>query len=222
MHFLAAIALIGLGTLSGLACSGGGRSASAGVSDAIDKTKAAGTARFVLSGERAASGPIQGVVDFGRSRARVQAVGRQWIFDRDVGYQLGGFPRAQGKWVRFQGVEFLVRSLPLNPDRLLEVVRSTSDDVEEVGSATIQGMKTTRYRGVLRAEQLSPSAREGTVEAVPFELWVDEDGLIRRLRLRYDRGSDVAIYHFSQFGRPAEIHIPRRDEFVTLDELERP
>ncbi len=85
-----------------------------------------------------------------------------------------------------------------NPKSSLEMLQAVGDDVEEKGEATIRGHATTVYAGTIQLghvrallerrgevavarefeelEKLSPAP-------VPVEVWVDENGLARRVRL---------------------------------------
>lgn len=85
-----------------------------------------------------------------------------------------------------------------NPGQYLEYLKA-SGSVREAGSATLRGVKTTRYVGTVdlrKAAELLPSpsraaarsaiakliAQTGT-STIPVEAWIDENHMIRRLQM---------------------------------------
>lgn len=81
------------------------------------------------------------------------------------------------------------------PTGSLDALQGVSDDVREAGEEDVRGESTTRYEGTLDATkaleqaggQLSALADAGldpaTVQAVPFEAWLDDEGRLRRFEL---------------------------------------
>ncbi|HEX2044388.1 MAG TPA: hypothetical protein VHF23_02035 [Gaiellaceae bacterium] len=88
-----------------------------------------------------------------------------------------------------------------DPAQALAYLRAASDDVETVGSEEVRGVETTRYRMTVELARVPDAAPPGQREAlraqvqqlrelsgideVPTDVWVDEDGLVRRQRLLY-------------------------------------
>jgi hypothetical protein len=92
-----------------------------------------------------------------------------------------------------------------DPAQTLQYLRAASAGVKEDGSATVRGVETTRYTGRLDFRkaldagleqlELSPAERQQARagmnwmldqlggNGVPFEVFVDEDGLLRRMKL---------------------------------------
>ena len=90
-----------------------------------------------------------------------------------------------------------------DPAQLLQFLRAASSGVRETGSAVVRGVETTRYAGALDVRkaldagldrlELEPLEREAArrgleqllaetgSEKLPFQVFVDEDGLLRRL-----------------------------------------
>lgn len=97
-----------------------------------------------------------------------------------------------------------------DPSSYLAFLRQASDDIEEVGSDTIRGTETTHYAGTLdlaaTLDDLSPEIEEllddalpnegagslgGIFETlgldeVPFEVWIDDEGRMRKMAIVMD------------------------------------
>lgn len=98
-----------------------------------------------------------------------------------------------------------------DPSQLLQVLAGVGDEVEEVGAEEVRGVPTTRYRTTLdlaRAlDEVPEAARKGLerqlqglgdgLSDVPIDVWVDADGLPRRLVM------DVGDVAAAQGGSPA-------------------
>jgi hypothetical protein len=80
----------------------------------------------------------------------------------------------------------------------LQMLRGTTGSVEKVGGETIDGEQTTQYKAELQMSQVAAYfAREGNAglareytqiakkvpDPMPIEVWIDEAGLLRRLRM---------------------------------------
>lgn len=82
-----------------------------------------------------------------------------------------------------------------DPSQILQVLRGIAADVESVGSEEVRGVPTTRYHATVdldRAIDQAPPARRHQIRAqveglgarlgaVPVDVWVDADGLVRRM-----------------------------------------
>lgn len=79
------------------------------------------------------------------------------------------------------------------PTDALASLESTTGEVEEVGTETVRGIETTRYRATIDFDKAAAEGPEDLRESmgrireltglstVPVEVWIDEDGLVRRL-----------------------------------------
>lgn len=130
-----------------------------------------------------------------------------------------------------------------DPSKLLEVLRGVADDVEAAGEDEIRGVPTTRYTATVSLakalEQAPPDRREqleaqldqlGAGDAdIPVEVWVDADGLPRRMTMGFDGllataglgdGASVEIsMEFFDYGDPVEIEVPSPDEVTPFTEV---
>jgi hypothetical protein len=121
-----------------------------------------------------------------------------------------------------------------DPTDALRALEGVSDDVEEVGSDTVRDEDTTHYRGTIDPQrvldQVDGSLRElaeqglaaGAVEAVPFEVWLDDEGRLRRFLLTVDLpgseatgGQDirsVTTLELFDFGVEVDVEPPPADQ----------
>jgi hypothetical protein len=124
-------------------------------------------------------------------------------------------------------------------------------DVKASGEQELDGVSTTHYVGTIdlakvlegfsdvvgedvdaaTKEQLEMAVEQfrmlGIDKKIPFEIWIDEDGLPRRQRITMDFGDIVPgteeasmemTVDFSDFGEPVDIEIPRRSEVTDVTE----
>jgi hypothetical protein len=108
----------------------------------------------------------------------------------------------------------------LDPRKLLAELQKGAKQLAVVGDETIAGVKTTHYRVVL-----GPGVEEIGPPGSTAQLWIDEDGLVRRLRTE-ERGSEEAdvmavVADFSDFGEELDIQPPPADQ-VSADPYPSP
>lgn len=88
-----------------------------------------------------------------------------------------------------------------NPSELLNFLRAASGKVITVGTAQVNGVHTTEYRGSINLDRVPdampaasrPAARQAiqslervtSLRELPFEVWVDGQHLVRRLALTF-------------------------------------
>ena len=134
-----------------------------------------------------------------------------------------------------------------DPAQSLQMLRAASNDVREVGHADVRGVATTRYAGKMDfrkaldagLDQLGLSdaeratARDG-MEALleqmgsaslPFEVFVDEDGLLRRLTMymsmtvQNERMSMRMSMDYFDFGVKVDVKAPPAADVTDLSSL---
>lgn len=124
-------------------------------------------------------------------------------------------------------------------------------DVKASGEQEVGGVPTTHYVGTIDLEKVlagfsdvvgedvDAATREqlemvveqfgslGIDEKIPFEIWIDEEGLPRRQRITMDFGKLVPgaeeakmemTVDFSDFGKPVDIEVPRPSEVTDITE----
>jgi hypothetical protein len=136
-----------------------------------------------------------------------------------------------------------------NPAQLLQFLRGTSDDIEELGQEEVRGVETTHYRatvdldeavdGTAEIGELPDEMREQLeaeiermknqtgLETLPVDVWLDEDDLVRRIRIDVTfpvQGEELGLEmttDFFDFGVDVDVAPPSADETVDIMELAR-
>lgn len=125
-----------------------------------------------------------------------------------------------------------------DPSQLLETLRGVTDDVEEVGTDDVRGVATTHFRATIdmaRAlDGVAPDQRAllesqleglgGALSAVPVDVWVDRDGLARRMTLDMGNmfgaggggGTASVTVDFFDYGEPVEVVVPDASEVTSF------
>ncbi len=154
---------------------------------------------------------------------------------------------ARTPWISFDSDE----SNPLNdlsgagqldPGELLAMLTAL-DAIEEAGAETLRGVETVRYSGVLDYDtllQTLSAAEYETLQAehgasfvaglnAPIDLWIDNDGFVRRFTLTIDLAgaglsgiaAEIGVasvdIEFFDFGEPVLVIAPPPDEVTPMD-----
>jgi hypothetical protein len=134
-----------------------------------------------------------------------------------------------------------------NPTRLMQFLRGTSDDIEELGEEQVRGVETTHYRATVDLDaaaertteigELSEEMREQVrveiermkkqtgLETLPVDVWLDEDDLVRRIRMDFTfplEGEKVGVemtMDLFDFGVDVDVAPPPSDETVDITEF---
>lgn len=131
-------------------------------------------------------------------------------------------------------------SVPANVDAKgeLALLESVSDDVQKLGKEDVRGVPTTHYRGTIGvSDQVKRMREEGADTVASFtekdgsplqvEVWIDADGLVRRMRLVHSQPAeegeeamtmDMRI-DFFDFGFEPEIDVPDSREVFDATDL---
>lgn len=129
-----------------------------------------------------------------------------------------------------------------DPSQILGYLRGAGT-VEEVGTETINGVETTHYRAVVDLDRVADVAPAELQEQVreqiellkeqtgqtelPIEVWVDADGLPRRIVYTFDLSlgdpesstSTVLTMDFSDYGLDVTVEPPPATEVTDISEL---
>lgn len=125
-------------------------------------------------------------------------------------------------------------------------------DVKAAGEADIDGIATTRYTGTIdlqkvlegfadvvgedadakTTEQLEAAVEQfealGIDGTIPFQIWIDEEGLPRRQRITMDFGDLVPgtgdaememTVDYSAFGEPVDVELPKASEVTDVTKM---
>ena len=122
--------------------------------------------------------------------------------------------------------------LSQDPSKFVEFLRGASEDgVEDLGTEEIDGVATHHYKADLSFEKILDQARDqeavedmraqletlGDLDAIPAEVWLDEDGLPRRMTMSMDFGDDGAMeMSFDMFDYGIEVDVQPPKDFEEL------
>lgn len=144
------------------------------------------------------------------------------------------------------GMESLTQMNNNDPSKSMEVLRGVSDEVEEVGTEDVRGTSTTHYKTTIdidkALEEVPEDSREDVekmfdtfgAETIPMEIWLDEDGLLRRQKLTLDltqvegaaaAGPDaptemVMDFELYEFGAPVDVQPPPASEVTDFKDIQ--
>jgi hypothetical protein len=255
---LLALALVAAG------CGSGGSLALDPVASAADRTLDKGTGRFALQtaftlpllGRATVSG--EGSFDNAKQAMdvtlNIHGVGAGMpsslelrLLQQAMYVQLEGLPAGgqlpKGKsWVKVDlegalkklGVDLANLGGGQSPTGVLAQLRG-STNTQKVGTETIDGVRTTHYRGTVDVQdaldqatakerktlqRLLDEAKAHGVDATSttFDVWVGDDGLVRRLTQRVGSVGHLTMT-FSDYGEPVHIEAPGADATVDLSDL---
>ncbi len=133
-----------------------------------------------------------------------------------------------------------------DPSKLLEVLRGVADQIDEVGDEDVRGVATTHVRATIdldKALQGLPDARRRSLSdqlgslavtdrALPVEVWIDGEGLPRRLRMQVGDlaksavaasmgvgGTATMTIELFDYGQPVTVVVPDASEVQPLGDL---
>jgi len=241
------VATIGLAiALSG--AGGDSSSAQASVRHALARTADAGSSRFTLTFAMPQGEPplatdlkVDGVMDYVHHRGRISfGSTSDMLIDGDMTYMKTVLPwRHEAVWVSTDtsGQESdpfdLQGRAMTNPLTLLEFLTGVGSDIRDAGTEQVRETETTHYEGTLNLQNVVKSAPPqeqadlqdtlnfiGQYEptSVPFGLWVDANGIARRLRIDQKGGSSITIEYYD-FGLPVSITPLPPDAIITIEQL---
>ncbi len=172
-----------------------------------------------------------GTMMYLRSAGALPGVETEWI-SLDFG--------ALGEQVSGTDIEQFAQAGSNDPSNSLALLEGASDSVEEVGSEDVRGEETTHYRATVdlrkAAEQAGAVRDQRQFEAfldqfpsetIPVEVWLDEEGRTRRMRIDQpipetpgmsvppDAGV-VMTMELYDFGVDEPIEIPAADQVTDL------
>ena len=173
--------------------------------------------------------------------------------DTSVYYQLPPGALGGGEtWIRLDlqniadasGLDFgpLVQGSQADPSQYLLWLSALGPGVTKIGEEEIRGVPTSRYRAVVDLNLLESQAPPGKeaewsayvqtlrdrigLDFIPVEVWVDDDGLIRRLYHEHgfatEGTSAVVTTELYDFGVDVNVKAPPPGQVAALDDLIRP
>jgi hypothetical protein len=120
-----------------------------------------------------------------------------------------------------------------DPDAFLGYLSEVSQDIRTLGREEIDGARVTHYRAIVNPELMTegtPELAGYQIEYEPIEVWVDEEGRVRKMHFgmaasgetsgkEFDMRTTVTSSYYD-FGVPVEIEIPDDDEVTEEDSLD--
>jgi hypothetical protein len=158
-------------------------------------------------------------------------------------------PGNPDKWIRMDMAEILDEDalaqagqgvVAGGPGAYLEMMRAEGVTVREMGTDEIDGARVTVLAGEVDtetaiarakpevADEMRRTFRQMGMGPMPFKVYVDDDGMVRRMEMAMSQRSNgvevevVAIMDLYDFGAPATITAPPADEVVDASELDIP
>ena len=120
----------------------------------------------------------------------------------------------------------------VDPNQVLQFLKGAADSMKKVGEEQVRDAETTHYRGNLVLNRAAADARPEAQEAIrqaidglgtatiPANVWIDEQGRMRRLRLQTtgESGGPAGTVEFElyDFGAPADVQLPPADQVTDL------
>ncbi|HEX5468606.1 MAG TPA: LppX_LprAFG lipoprotein [Gaiellaceae bacterium] len=121
-----------------------------------------------------------------------------------------------------------------DPSQALLFLKGASDDFHEVGSEDVRGEPTTHYAGTIDLQKVAETAPPDVADQyrklaqlapsskVPMDVWVGEDGLVRKLRFeqKLAEGSSMTMEEeLYDYGADVDVSPPDDDEVIDLTDL---
>jgi hypothetical protein len=118
-----------------------------------------------------------------------------------------------------------------DPSALLDALRGVAEDVREVGHEEVRGVPTAKYAATVSlaaAVQKTPAGRRERLRTqleqiaadarMPVEVWVDRDGLPRRVTMSFGEAVTTTIELFD-YGRPLVLDLPSADQTTPIGKV---
>jgi hypothetical protein len=127
-----------------------------------------------------------------------------------------------------------------DPSSIIESLRGAGGEPEVVGTEDVRGVETTHYRATVDLDDAIaqvPEDQRAFIEAqleqlgdssIPLDVWVDAEGLPRRMRLDMGdllgqaMGAEVGVVmtmDFFDYGVPVDIQVPSPDEVQSFTDV---
>lgn len=198
--------------------------------------------------------PAVGGMQFGRMEAVLIDTVMYQRFPEQIARELGGKP-----WIKIDlddvgkliGVDLgaLTQSQSADPTQALTFLEGASDDVTVVGKEQVRDVPTTHYKASLDLAKAAEHARSDRERKalrqaaelyqggpIPAEVWIDEEGRLRRLAYTMDmsklklpaeiaanvpKGSMSFNMELFDFGVEVNAEPPPADQTIDFAELQR-
>jgi LppX_LprAFG lipoprotein len=137
------------------------------------------------------------------------------------------------------GIDFgqLFSQAGQNPGQILDLLRA-SGSVETIGPETVDGASTTHYKATIELDKVAGEvggavgqalydrlSSQGAPSSIPVDVWVGDDGLVRRVALDEtvaSGGQSAGVklqLDVSDYGTPVTVTAPPSDQVLDLTGL---
>lgn len=121
-----------------------------------------------------------------------------------------------------------------DPTQSLDLLRAAGTDFREVGEEEVRGVATTHYQGTVDLEKVVEQVPEEARESyrrllelsdqteIPIEVWIDEDGLTRRVRYEQTLGDGTTMdltQEYFDFGVEVDVEPPPDEDVLDIADL---
>ncbi|MEA2155508.1 MAG: hypothetical protein QOE11_1648 [Solirubrobacteraceae bacterium] len=141
------------------------------------------------------------------------------------------------------GIDFnaLTRGAGQDPTQALQYLKAASGDVTKVGTETVRGASTTRYKATIDFDKVADAAPAGQRDAIrrsmkqitklagtstaPMEVWIGDDGTVRRMtdkiatNIGGRHSTTTQRIELYDFGTKVDVKIPSASETVDASDL---
>jgi hypothetical protein len=130
-----------------------------------------------------------------------------------------------------------------DPRSALDALKAVSGTIDGVGREEVDGVETTHYRATLDPAKIAAQAgaagassdilsslrnalAQANLSSIPIDLWVDDDGLLRKyvIDVALEEGGQKAttsvILRLHDYGAPVELDLPDAGDVVDASTLE--
>ena len=110
-----------------------------------------------------------------------------------------------------------------DPTDILAALKKAGS-VDKIGSETVAGTDTTHYRATIDLEK-APNGKQlekvTNLKALPVDVWVDGNNLLRRMTMKYSAGATSTSMQMdlSNYGEPVNVQVPSASETVDMTKL---
>ena len=156
---------------------------------------------------------------------------RMLVVDQVMYFQPPGMEQTSGKWMKIDldGMTG-VPTIGMDPQMYVDFLNDASDKFETVGEEEVRGVPTTHYRVEVNVDTLldtfagnadlgaEPEEIKSELgDALPVEIWIDGDGLLRRETVSLTMGESGPVeltVEIFDYGIDVNVEAPAPDEIL--------
>lgn len=164
---------------------------------------------FSMSGTKADSEPTVKLLFIGRDAYLGMKILGKMRWQKSSNHESSGTDR------------FLPGPDAASPDRVFELLKKLSSEVDKVGVDHVRGVSTSHYQAHVDTKKLVDDWVGAPGELV-VDAWIDDNGLARRLRIPFGgKDAPVSVVDLYDFGVDVDVQAPPADAIVSEDEFAR-